>query len=123
MATVLLVDDSSTILTSMGQIVRGAGYKVEEASSGEAALSKLQGGGAVDLIITDYNMPGMNGAELIAAARKLPSFRFTPILVLTTESKQSKRDAAKSAGATGWLTKPVKPENLIGALKKLIPGS
>lgn len=122
MANVMLVDDSPTILASVGQLIRSAGYAVAEANCAEAALKEFSAGKKFDLIITDFNMPGMNGADLIRAARKLPNCRFTPILVLTTESKQARRDEAREAGATGWIVKPVESAKLIAALKKLIPG-
>lgn len=123
MTSILLVDDSATILMSMSSILGRAGYQVEQAESGEAAMSKLKGGIAPKLIITDFNMPGMNGAQLISEARKLAAFRFIPMLVLTTESQQAKRDEAKAAGATGWLVKPVDPAQLLGVLKQLVPGA
>lgn len=123
MTSILLVDDSATILMSMSQILGRAGYEVSQAASGEAAMGKLNGGTKPKLIITDYNMPGMNGAELIRQARKLAALRFVPMLVLTTESQQSKRDEAKAAGATGWLVKPVDPAQLLGVIKQLIPGA
>lgn len=120
MASILLVDDSATMLTSMSQLISDLGHSVVTAESGEAAMGKIGGGGAFDLMITDFNMPGMNGAELIAAARKTPKFRFAPILVLTTETRAAKQDEAKRAGATGWLTKPVKKENLVAALDRVL---
>lgn len=123
MKSILIVDDSATILTSMNHILSRGGYQVEQASSGEAAMTKLKGGTKPNLIITDYNMPGMNGAELIREARRLSSCRFTPMLVLTTESQQNKRDEAKKAGATGWLVKPVDPNKLLEVIKQLIPGA
>lgn len=123
MTSILLVDDSATILMSMSSILGRAGYQVEQAASGEAAMSRLNGGAAAKLIITDFNMPGMNGAQLIREARKLAAFRFVPMLVLTTESQQSKRDEAKAAGATGWLVKPVDPAQLLAVIKQLIPGA
>jgi two-component system, chemotaxis family, chemotaxis protein CheY len=123
MTTILIVDDSPTILMSMSSILGRAGYKVEQADSGETAARKLQGGMSANLIITDYNMPGMNGAELIRTARKIAPLRFVPMLVLTTESQQSKRDEAKAAGATGWLVKPVDPAQLLGVIKQLVPGA
>lgn len=86
-------------------------------------MSKLKGGIAAKLIITDFNMPGMNGTQLIGEARKLGAFRFVPMLVLTTESQQAKRDEAKAAGATGWLVKPVDPGQLLAVIKQLIPGA
>ena len=123
MTSILLVDDSATILMSMSSILGRAGYQVEQAASGEAAMSKLKGGIAAKLIITDFNMPGMNGTQLIGEARKLGAFRFVPMLVLTTESQQAKRDEAKAAGATGWLVKPVDPGQLLAVIKQLIPGA
>lgn len=120
MATIMLVDDSTTILASMGQLIRDLGHTVVEHNSGPNALTALNGGAAVDLMITDFNMPGMTGAELIAATRKIGKYRFTPILVLTTETRQERRDEAKAAGATGWLVKPVQKDKLIAALGKLL---
>ena len=123
MKTILLVDDSTTILMSMGDILAKAGFQVEQANNAEAALSKLNGGLKPALMITDLNMPGMNGIDLIKAVRKLPAMRFTPILMLTTESQQQMRDAGKAAGATGWLVKPVSADQLMGVIKQVLPGS
>ncbi|MCB1741036.1 MAG: response regulator [Gammaproteobacteria bacterium] len=123
MKSVLLVDDSSTILLSMSEIMSKAGFKVETAANGKDALGKLQKGLKPSLVITDLNMPMMNGIELITAARKLASLRFTPILMLTTESQQTMRDQGKKAGATGWLVKPVRPEQLLGVVKQVVPGA
>lgn len=120
MKTVLLVDDSVTLLMSMKAIIDKAGYAVETATGGDAALTKLKTLKA-NLVITDLNMPGMDGITLIREVKKQPAFRFTPVLVMTTESQQSKRDEARAAGATGWLVKPVKPEELLAVLKKLLP--
>ncbi len=122
MKTIFIVDDSTTILMSMHDILAKAGFKVEQANNGEAALAKLQGGLKPALMITDLNMPGMNGIELIGAARKLPGMRFTPILMLTTESQQHMREQGKAAGATGWLVKPVAPDQLLGVIKQVLPG-
>ena len=123
MKRVLLVDDSPTMLKSMSGVLSRASYEVAAAESGEAALAELDGGYTRALVITDLNMPGMNGIELIAAIRKLPRFRFTPILMLTTESSQEKRASAKSAGATGWIVKPVQPQELLSVVKQLVPGA
>lgn len=120
MASILLVDDSSTMLTSMGQLITDLGHSVTLAESGEVAMGKISGAGRFDLMITDFNMPGMNGAQLIAAARKTPSFRFAPILVLTTETRAAKQQEAKQAGATGWLTKPVQKAQLVTALGRVL---
>ncbi|MBE7204657.1 MAG: response regulator, partial [Parafilimonas terrae] len=107
MHEILLVDDSPTILSSMAGILESGGYVTEKAADAEAALQKIRAGLSPALVITDYHMPGMHGVQLIQALRKLPQTRFTPMLVLTTESQQEKRDEARKAGATGWLVKPV----------------
>lgn len=120
MASILLVDDSSTMLTSMGQLISDLGHAVTTASDGQSALGQINGAGSFDLMITDFNMPGMNGAELIAAARKTSKFRFTPILVLTTDTRASKQQEAKKAGATGWLNKPVGKDQLVNALGRVL---
>lgn len=122
MKTVFLVDDSTTLLLSMKAILEKAGYAVETATSGDAALKKLATL-KPNLLITDLNMPGMDGVTLIREVKKNPAFRFMPALMMTTESQQAKRDEARSAGATGWLVKPVKPEELLAVLKKLLPGA
>lgn len=121
---IFLVDDSSTIIMSLSNILKQAGYAVGSASDGEAALEKLKGlSQKPDLIITDINMPKMNGLELIKAAKALPGYRFVPILVLTTESQQARRDEAKKAGATGWLVKPVQGTELVSVIKQVVPGA
>lgn len=120
MPKILLVDDSATMLTSMGQLIGDLGHNVVTAESGEAALGKIGSVRGFDLMITDFNMPGMNGAELIVAARKTPAFRFKPILVLTTETRAGKQEQAKKAGATGWLNKPVQKAQLVSALARVL---
>ncbi len=120
MKTILCVDDSTTVLISLSAILTKAGYGVEKATSGDEALGKLKSTLKPDLIITDLNMPGMNGIEFIKAARQIPSLRFVPILFLTTESQQAKRAEAKAAGASGWLVKPVNGEELINTIKLVV---
>jgi two-component system chemotaxis response regulator CheY len=122
MKTVLLVDDSTTLLMSMKAILEKAGYAVETATGGDAALNKLATL-KPNILITDLNMPGMDGITLIKEVKKTPAFRFMPALMMTTESQQEKRTEARSVGATGWLVKPVKPEDLLEVLKKLLPGA
>lgn len=122
MKTVLLVDDSTTLLMSIKAILEKAGYAVETATSGDAALKKLTTL-KPNILITDLNMPGMDGITLIKEVKKNPAFRFMPALMMTTESQQEKRTEARSVGATGWLVKPVKPEDLLEVLKKLLPGA
>ncbi len=120
MKTIFLVDDSATILLSVSSILMKSGYAVEQARSGEEALRVFQSGKKMDLLITDLNMPGMNGIELIQKVRLLPGYKFMPILFLTTESQQSKRAEAKAAGASGWLVKPVTAEDLVATLKMVL---
>lgn len=117
MKTIMLVDDSATILLSISNILSKAGYGVEKAGNAHEALAKFQGGAKVDLLITDLNMPGMNGIELIKEIRKLANYKFMPILFLTTESQQAKRAEAKAAGASGWLVKPATADELLNTIK------
>ena len=121
MKTVFLVDDSATMLMSLKGTLQMSGFRIETAGDGEAALGKLKAGLKPDLIITDINMPKMDGLSLIREARKL--LRFTPILALTTESQQGKRDKAKKCGATGWLVKPVGGADLVKIIKQVLPGA
>lgn len=121
MKSVFLVDDSSTMLMSLKSTLEISGFKVDTAGDGEQALSKIQAGLKPDLIITDINMPKMDGLLLIKEARKI--LRFTPILALTTESQAAKRDEAKKLGASGWLIKPVIGSELVRIVKQVIPGA
>ena len=121
MKSVFLVDDSATMLLSLKGTLEISGFKVDTAPDGEAALNKLKSGFKPDLIITDINMPKLDGIGLIREARKL--LRFTPILALTTESQQAKRDEAKKIGATGWLVKPVGGADLVKVIKQVLPGA
>ena len=116
----LVVDDSSVMVMSVKQTLEISGFSVETANNGQQALDRLNSGYRPDLVITDINMPVMDGLEFIRQARSL--IRFTPILALTTESQASKRDEAKKNGATGWLVKPVQNADLIEVVKKVVPG-
>ena len=118
--TIFLVDDSATILLSISNILQKAGYTTEKAANAEEALKKFNGGLKADLLITDLNMPGMNGIELIREVRKLGSYRFMPILFLTTESQQSKKAEAKAAGASGWIVKPATADELLNTIKLVL---
>jgi len=119
--TIFIIDDSATVIMSLKTTLEMNGYTVESASNGKMALDKIASGFKPDLIITDLNMPIMNGLEFIKNARQI--LKFTPILILTTESEQSKKDEAKKLGATGWLVKPVAGTDLINVVKKVLPGS
>jgi len=99
--------------------LKGAGYEVIEAVDGEDALGKAKGK-TVNLVITDVNMPRMDGITLIKELRKLPSYKFTPILMLTTESAPEKKAEGKTAGATGWIVKPFNPDQLLTTIKKVL---
>ena len=120
MSTVMLVDDSLTILLSISSILGKAGYTVEKASNAEDALKKFNAGVKINLLITDLNMPGMNGIELIREVRKLPAYKFVPILFLTTESQQARKLEAKAAGASGWIVKPATADELLSTIKLVI---
>lgn len=119
MKQVLTVDDSASVRQMVGFTLRRAGYAVSEAVDGRDGLEKA-GRQKADLIITDLNMPNMDGIEMIAGMRKLPGYGFTPILMLTTESQPEKKDAGRKAGATGWIVKPFQAEQLIAVVQKLV---
>lgn len=123
MKKILLVDDSATMLLSLRQTLEMSGFSVNTAIDGESGLAALATGSKPDLIITDINMPKLDGIGFIQAVRKQPAFRFTPLLVLTTESQQAKRDEAKRLGATGWLVKPVAAADLVRVVKQVVPGA
>jgi two-component system, chemotaxis family, chemotaxis protein CheY len=116
--TILAVDDSKTMRDMVSFTLKGAGYTVEEAVDGKDGLSKA-GGKSYSLVITDINMPNMDGIALIKELRKIGAYKSTPILVLTTESEESKRTAGKDAGATGWIVKPFNPEKLVQVVQKV----
>lgn len=118
--TILTVDDSRTIREMVAFTLRKAGYDVQEAEDGQKAIAVLRTRSA-DVIITDLNMPVMDGVALIRALRADPKHRSTPILMLTTESDAGKKAEGKSAGATGWLVKPFDPVKLIDVIKRVSP--
>ena len=120
--TVFIVDDSNTVIMSLKSTLEMNGFSVETANDGLQALDKLKSGIKPDLIISDINMPNMGGIEFIKNARMMNGLRFIPILVLTTESQQTKRDEAKRVGATGWLVKPIAGNELIKIIKQVLPG-
>ena len=120
MKTIFLVDDSTTILLSISNILSKAGFAIEKSSNAEDALKKFKAGVKVDLLISDLNMPGMNGIELIKEVRQLPNYKFMPILFLTTESQQSRRAEAKAAGASGWIVKPATADDLLSTIKLVL---
>jgi len=116
---ILIIDDSAAIRQSISYILQQAGYETIEAQDGQEGLSVLAGAGELALIITDVNMPNLDGIGFIRKAREMSAYKFTPILVLTTESQGSKMNEGKEAGATGWIVKPFNAEKLLGIVKKV----
>ena len=123
MSAILVLDDSATMVMSLSRVLKNAGYAVETAANGKEGMAKLVGGLKPGIILTDLNMPQMDGIAFIKEARRHPATRFTPIIVLTTESSGTKRDEARVAGGSGWLTKPTEPAELITTVKRLLPTS
>jgi two-component system chemotaxis response regulator CheY len=119
MASILAVDDSASMRQMVSFTLKGAGYEVVEAVDGAEALN-IAKGRSVNLVITDVNMPNMDGISLIGELRKLPAYKFTPLLMLTTESSTDKKQAGKAAGATGWIVKPFNPDQLLATVKKVL---
>jgi two-component system chemotaxis response regulator CheY len=117
--TVLIVDDSASLRQVVSIALKGAGYEVIEGIDGKDALSKLNGQ-KVHLIVSDVNMPNMDGITLVKEVKKLPDYKFTPIIMLTTESEEGKKQAGQAAGAKAWIVKPFQPEQLLMAVSKLI---
>ena len=117
---ILIVDDSASLRQVVKIALSNAGYEVVEASEGKDALSKL-GGQRYHLIISDVNMPNMDGIELIKHVRQSPGNRFMPIIMLTTESQPEKKQEGKAAGASGWIVKPFKPEQLLAVVRMICP--
>jgi two-component system chemotaxis response regulator CheY len=116
--TILAVDDSKTMRDMVSFTLKGAGYSVEEAVDGKDGLNKA-GGKSYNLVITDVNMPNMDGITLVRELRKLPAYKSVPLLVLTTEADETKKAQGKEAGATGWIVKPFTPEKLIQVVQKV----
>ena len=119
MATILAVDDSNSIRQMVSFTLKSAGHDVVEADNGNAALATAKSK-KVDLVLTDVNMPQMDGVSLVRALRALPEYKYTPILVLTTEAGNAKKQEGKAAGATGWLVKPFDPSQLLATVKKVL---
>jgi len=117
--TILSVDDSASVRQMVKLTLTGAGYNVVQAGDGVEGLAKAKDS-AVDLVVTDLNMPGMNGLGLIRELRKLPAYKGVPIIFLTTESDAAMKQEAKAAGATGWITKPFQQEQLVAVVRKVL---
>lgn len=119
MAQILIVDDSASMRSMVMATLQAAGHKVTDAADGQIALNTAKSG-KFDAVVTDLNMPNMNGIDLIKNLRALASYKYTPMLLLTTESSTDKKAAGKAAGATGWLVKPFNPEKLLGTIDKVL---
>ena len=117
--TILIVDDSASVRQVVSIALRGAGYDVVTAADGQDALKQLDGK-RIHLIISDVNMPNMDGITFVAEAKKLPAYKFTPIIMLTTESQEDKKRQAQAAGAKAWVTKPFQPDQMLSAVAKLV---
>ncbi len=116
---IMTADDSQSVRQMVSFTLSQAGYEVVEAADGREALQLLDSQ-AVNMLITDLNMPNMDGIELIRQARTKDQFKYMPIIMLTTESQDAKKQEGKAAGATGWIVKPFKPEQLLGVVKKVL---
>lgn len=117
--TILVVDDSASLRQVVGIALKGAGYEVIEACDGKDALTKLNGQ-KIHLIISDVNMPNMDGITFVKAVKQMANYKFTPIVMLTTESQDSKKKEGQEAGAKAWVLKPFKPDQLLGVVQKLV---
>ncbi len=118
--TILIVDDSSSLRTVVKMALERAGYAVLEAGDGKEALSRLDAAGKVNLIVSDVNMPQMDGITFVTEVKKHPRHRFTPVIMLTTEGQEAKKEQGRAAGAKAWITKPFNPPQLLDAVSKLV---
>lgn len=116
--TVLVVDDSASLRLVVKMALSGVGYQVLEACDGRSALSLLDGR-SVNMVVCDVNMPVMNGIEFVREAKKLSAYKFMPILMLTTESQEARKEEGRAAGARAWMVKPFSPTQLVSAVNKL----
>ena len=117
--TIMIVDDSSSLRQVVSMALKGAGYDTIEACDGKDALSKLTGD-KVHLIISDVNMPNMDGITFVKEIKKHPKYKFTPVIMLTTESQEGKKAEGQAAGAKAWVVKPFQPQQMLAAVGKLI---
>ena len=119
MTKILAVDDSASMRQMVSFTLKSAGFEVSEASDGVEALKAAQSQ-AFDIVISDVNMPNMDGLTLVKELRNLANYKFTPILMLTTESSADKKQAGRAAGATGWIVKPFNPDQLLATVNKVV---
>lgn len=116
---ILIVDDSASLRQVVSIALKGAGYDVIQGVDGKDGLTKLDGQ-KIHLIVSDVNMPNMDGITMVQEIKKMPNYKFTPIIMLTTESGEDKKEAGKAAGVKAWVVKPFQPEQLLTAVSKLI---
>ena len=117
--TIMIVDDSASLRQVVAIALKGGGYDVLEACDGKDALAKMTGQ-KINLIISDVNMPNMDGITFVKQVKQLPNYKFTPIIMLTTESQEGKKHEGQAAGAKAWVVKPFKPEQMLNAVSKLV---
>ena len=117
--TVMVVDDSSSVRQVVSIALKGAGYEVIEACDGKDALNKLSGQ-KIHLMISDVNMPNMDGITFVKEVKKLANYKFTPIIMLTTESQEARKQEGQAAGAKAWVVTPFQPAQMLAAVSKLI---
>ena len=117
--TIMIVDDSASLRQVVSIALKGAGYDVLEGCDGKDALAKLTGQ-KIHLIISDVNMPNMDGISFVRALKQLPGYKFTPVIMLTTESQEAKKQQGQAAGAKAWVVKPFRPEQMLGAVQNLV---
>lgn len=117
--TILIVDDSASLRQVVSMALKGAGYEVIDACDGQDALSKLNGQ-KIHLVISDVNMPRMDGITFVKELKKLNNYKFTPVIMLTTESQEGKKQEGQAAGAKAWVVKPFQPAQVLAAVQKLI---
>lgn len=117
--TIMIVDDSASLRQVVSIALKGAGYETVEACDGKDALSKLDGR-KLHLIISDVNMPNMDGLTFVHMAKQLPAYKFTPVIMLTTEVSDAKKKEGQAAGAKAWMVKPFQPAQMLTAVSKLI---
>jgi two-component system chemotaxis response regulator CheY len=118
--TIMIVDDSASLRQVVSIALKGAGYEVIESGDGQEALTRLSAQPRVHLIVSDVNMPQMDGISFVKALKQMPAYRFTPVVMLTTESAENRKKEGQAAGAKAWMTKPFRPEQLLGVVQKLV---
>jgi two-component system chemotaxis response regulator CheY len=118
--TILIVDDSSSLRTVVKLALQRAGYEVVEAGDGQEALTRLDALNKVHLVVSDVNMPNMDGISFVKALKQHPRHRFAPVVMLTTEGQDAKKEQGRAAGAKAWIVKPFNPPQLLDAVSKLV---